>query len=134
MAPTRIYVAGPMSGLPDYNLPAFADAAERLTAAGFEAVNPGRHGVSPGWEWEDYLRRGLAEMLTCDGVALLPGWEDSRGAQFEYLVAAKLAMVAADLDLWLWQPMRCGLVIDGFDEGIQRLAEARAEQAKRRAP
>jgi len=80
MAPTRIYVAGPMSGLPDYNLPAFADAAERLTAAGFEAVNPGRHGVSPGWEWEDYLRRGLAEMLTCDGVALLPGWEDSRGA------------------------------------------------------
>ena len=36
----RIYVAGPMSGLPAFNFPAFHEAAADLRACGFDVVNP----------------------------------------------------------------------------------------------
>jgi hypothetical protein len=97
----RIYVAGPMTGVDGFNLPAFAWSTERLTAAGYDAVNPGRHGVNPGYMWEDYLRRALLDMLTCDGVALLPGWEESRGARLEVDVAVRLRMPVRPVGEWL---------------------------------
>lgn len=97
----KLYVAGPMTGLPGYNLPAFAIATEQLRAAGFDAVNPGRHGVTEGFTWQDYMRRGLIELLGCDGVALLPGWLQSKGAVLEVTVANDLGMPVRDLALWL---------------------------------
>jgi hypothetical protein len=100
----RLYIAGPMSNLPGYNLPAFARAADQLTAAGFDAVNPGRHGVDPAYTWSDYLRRGLTELLTCDGVALLPGWIESRGALLEHYVAMELGMDIRYVHEWLETP------------------------------
>lgn len=39
MKPT-LYIAGPMSGLPDHNYPAFHDAASVLTKAGYSILNP----------------------------------------------------------------------------------------------
>jgi len=39
---TTIYIAGPMSGLPEFNYPAFFAAAEQLTAAGYDVLNPAR--------------------------------------------------------------------------------------------
>ena len=36
----RIYLSGPMSGLPELNFPAFHAEAARLRALGFEVVNP----------------------------------------------------------------------------------------------
>ena len=38
--PMRIYIAGPMSGLPDFNYPAFNQAEQRLLALGYEVENP----------------------------------------------------------------------------------------------
>ena len=35
----RIYIAGPMTGLPDFNYPAFNAAAARMRALGFEVEN-----------------------------------------------------------------------------------------------
>ncbi|WP_319942079.1 DUF4406 domain-containing protein [Pseudomonas quasicaspiana] len=36
----RIYISGPMTGLPDFNFPAFAAEANRLRGLGFDVVNP----------------------------------------------------------------------------------------------
>lgn len=98
----RLYVAGPASGYPDHNRPAFEAAALELSLAGFEAVNPLRLGADQqGWHWEHYLHRALREMLTCHGVAMLEGWTGSRGATLEVGLAQRLGMEAFPVEHWL---------------------------------
>lgn len=36
----RVYIAGPMTGLPEYNFPAFHAAAKAWRDAGWEVLNP----------------------------------------------------------------------------------------------
>lgn len=82
------YLAGPMTGYPDYNYPAFDKAARQLRMDGVDVVSP--HELfkgETGLPWEHYMREGLKVMLDCDGIALLPGWLDSRGARIETVVA-----------------------------------------------
>ena len=82
---TRVYIAGPMSGYEDYNYPAFHAMARRLRALGFEVESPAEN---PEQEcWEDYLKVALRQMLTCDSVVFLKGWEASKGATLEHHVA-----------------------------------------------
>lgn len=90
---TRIYVAGPMTGLPDHNIPAFRAATKALRAEGLVVVDPSRRGSSiPGWGWIDYMRSALLDLVPCDEIALLPGWEKSSGARLEFHVATALGM------------------------------------------
>lgn len=69
--PLRVYLAGPMSGLPT------------------EAY------------WEHHMRRDLAALVTCGRVATLPGWQSSRGAQLEVRVANALHMTVRTVDEWI---------------------------------
>ncbi len=94
----RIYISGPMSGIPQHNLPAFNAEAARLRALGYEVVNPVDINPDPGAAWHDYLRKDLIEMLGCDTLALLPGWEMSDGANLELHVAhrVKMRIIAAE--------------------------------------
>ena len=71
-----------------------------VTAAGYEVENPAEPGQVEGWTWEDYMRRGLAQLLTCDGVALLPGWTESKGACIEADIASLLGMRLWAVDEW----------------------------------
>lgn len=84
----RVYLAGPMSGLPDFNYPAFNQAAEQLRGLGFHVENPAE--CEPCDSWGEYMRMGLTKMLTCDCVALLPGSRASKGATIERRLAASL--------------------------------------------
>lgn len=90
--PEMIYISGPMSGIKDYNFPAFMAEAERLRRQGLNVCNPADHGVVEGATWSDYLRYDLAQLMQCTRIHLLPGWENSKGAQFEVLVADKLGL------------------------------------------
>jgi hypothetical protein len=101
--PLRIYVAGPMTiiGPPDYNYPAFRAAALDLSEAGYNVEDPSAKGIIAGWEWSDYLRAALVQVVRCDGVALLPRWEESPGVALELHVARALGMLIAPLDEWL---------------------------------
>jgi Domain of unknown function (DUF4406) len=98
-----LYLAGQMTGLPEHNYPAFNAAAARLRAAGYEVVNPAELGLPDGLEWIEYMRAGIAAMMTrrCDGVALMPGWQGSKGALAEWSIAGDLGFHVGACDFWL---------------------------------
>jgi hypothetical protein len=82
----RVYLCGPMSGLPDLNHHAFHRAQGQLEARGFEVVSPARL-VTDGRAWHLAMRVCLHHLVTCDQIALLPGWPQSKGARRELEVA-----------------------------------------------
>lgn len=96
----RIYVAGPMTGLPEFNYPAFRAAAEELRDLGYDVEDPSTNvNPTPG-DYHGWLRAGLAQLIWCNAVALLPGWEASGGARLEVAVGATLGMRVAPLEQW----------------------------------
>jgi len=88
----RVYVAGPMTGITDFNYPAFNAVADQLRAMGYEVENPADHGIVEGAQWADYMAYDLTRLGLCGVIALLPGWENSKGAQLEVLIARHLGM------------------------------------------
>ena len=101
----RVYIAGPMTGIEDFNYPAFNAAASRLLAAGYEPLNPvdsEKHNdtdTHQTWDW--YLRHAIRMVTHADGLAMLPGWSKSKGANLEHHVAMALGLDIRDLDRWL---------------------------------
>lgn len=94
----RTYLAGPMTGLPDLNFPLFHAEAQRLRATGHEVVNPAEINVDPTKGWEDCMRADIAELVTCQAIAMLPGWQNSRGATLEHHIATALGLRVIDLN------------------------------------
>lgn len=88
----RLYLAGPMSGLPELNFPAFHAATARLRKAGHDVVNPAEINADPAAGWNACMRQDIAQLVTCEAIAVLPGWERSRGARLEMHIAAELGM------------------------------------------
>lgn len=89
---TRIYIAGPMTGLPEFNYPAFNQEAARLRSLGYEVANPAENPEPPCKSWLGYMRMALGQLVNCDIVALLPGWQDSKGARIEQRLAIDLGL------------------------------------------
>lgn len=85
-----LYLAGPMTGYEDYNFPAFNAAAEKLRAEGWTVHNPADHGAVEGASWEDYMAYDLTKVGLCGAMYMLKGWEMSRGACLEQLIATSL--------------------------------------------
>lgn len=87
---SRVYLSGPMTGIADNNFPAFHRWAAKLRADGLDVVSPAE--IQEAGTWELCLRADLRELCTCDTIALMPGWENSRGAHLELHVAHRLGM------------------------------------------
>jgi hypothetical protein len=81
-----------MSGLPELNFPAFREAAKKLQAKGWETVNPAEVSPIGGTEWENYMRGDIRALCECDYIALMDGWENSKGAQLELHIAHRLGI------------------------------------------
>lgn len=96
----KLYIAGPMSGLPDFNYPTFFKAAERLRAAGYEVENPAENKPEGTASWLAYMRMSLVQISRVDGLALLPGWQESKGASLEVHIAEALGLEVRDVDQW----------------------------------
>lgn len=110
----KVYIAGPMRGIPLFNFPAFHTAADKLRSLGHEVFSPAerdneRHGqdISAGnlegcedkaaAEHGFNLREALAEDLDyicrhADAVLMLNGWERSKGATAERAAALALGL------------------------------------------
>lgn len=100
------YLGGPMSGVPQFNIPLFDSAAKALRAQGFTIISPAEldnervrtaclaspDGVntaetSDGGTWADFLSRDVKLIADqVDGIILLPNWWRSRGAKLEVFV------------------------------------------------
>lgn len=84
----RIYLAGPMSGLPFFNYPAFHAAAKNLREQGYEVFNPAEIPDNENMTIPDLAEIELGQLIrNTDIIAMLPDWENSRGARAEHAVA-----------------------------------------------
>lgn len=98
----KVYIAGPMTGLPNYNFAAFDRAAEILKARGLEPMNPadiGRrwlidnaHREPDADEYQELLDAGREQLRKCGRIYLLRGWEKSKGAKSELYCALVLGL------------------------------------------
>lgn len=94
-----LYVAGPMTGLPEFNYPAFREATGRLRAAGMTVHSPHElHGGDVSQPYETYLEAGLAAARAAAAVVLLAGWELSPGARAERAAALAAGVPVFILD------------------------------------
>lgn len=110
----KIYIAGPITLgdtlTPDkvaVNVEAFTRAERDLQALGYETLNPTRQEGREGCvTWLDYMRASLRDIADCDGVALLPGWADSRGARLEQEIAFGLGLPNRPVPHWAQQRLQ----------------------------
>lgn len=92
----RIYLSGRMTGLPKFNYPAFNAEAARLRGLGYHVENPAENPAQP--DWNSYMKQAIRQMLTCDVVAVLPGWMESKGACIEVNLARRLGLDVIDAE------------------------------------
>jgi hypothetical protein len=108
----KVFISGPMRGIPRYNFPAFDAAKAAFEAVGFDVITPADLDRSVGFDamtlpadtdWhaeagfdiKAAMRRNIDALLDCDGVVLLNDWVHSSGCLLEKSIA-----------------VRCGIKID----------------------
>lgn len=104
----KVYISGPITGLAEEEFKKnFADAAELLKSNGFTPVNPCELEVECGetcgseltftdgsyqHHWSCYMKTDLKALLDCEGIFMLDGWRNSKGAKLEYEVAVGIGL------------------------------------------
>lgn len=123
----KIYLAGPMRGIPDWNFPAFDAARAAWTAAGHLVFCPAAmvralgyqnghdHAEPDRHDGREHLKHVILSDVACllhaDAVALLLGWENSRGATVEVALAQFLGLPLFDAA----RPFKVGESLNGMD-------------------
>lgn len=88
---TVFYLAGQMTGLPNFNYSGFAQVAGHLRSLGLVVINPAEEfGGNPHLHRTQYLRKAIHSVMECDGVVCMPNWIMSEGAKLEVSVAHQL--------------------------------------------
>ncbi len=108
----RVYISGPITGLQNENISEFKKYEDKFKNLNFEVVNP--HSLFTKDEideinrkleykeitFEEYhsffMRRDVKEMMDCDIIAVLNGWEKSKGANIEVYIARNLNIPVID--------------------------------------
>lgn len=87
----KVYLAGPMTGIPEFNYPQFAKHADDLRTRGFEVVSP-HELCDQSMSWRLCMKVNIKRLVECDMIAMLPGWDKSRGACLEMQIAQGLGL------------------------------------------
>lgn len=97
----KLYLSGPMTGLPDHNREAFNKREGMLKRRGYDVVNPARTDLGPNATWLDYMRVAMRQISEANGIAQLGDWQTSPGALLEASWAASLGMPIATVPEWI---------------------------------
>ncbi len=146
---SKVYLAGPMSGYPQFNYPLFDQIAHELRHIDYVVLSPAENNraLFPGVEQEPGFAEGKGEdhgsdrryrimhadlqsVLDCDWVAMLPGWERSVGSTIERRVAetvGKPIYLAEVVGCWVnvvfdQQQIRCDH--SAYGDGWQAASDA----------
>ena len=91
MSNKTIYLAGPMTGIAEFNHPEFREVSAIMWQQGMTVLSPTDvDGGSVDKSWHFYMKGALKMLLDADAIALLPGWEKSKGARIELGLAESL--------------------------------------------
>lgn len=96
----KVYIAGPMTGHPNLNIEAFAQAENMLRMRGIQPLNPARIILHKEATWTDYMKVTGRLLTEADEVCLLPGWEQSKGARIERYWATSVGLPVNELEWW----------------------------------
>lgn len=102
----QVYIAGPMSGYPEFNFPAFFRAQKNFEDHGWKVWNPAakeneadveayksfasgdaKELVANGWDYKGAITWDLEKVINGDAIFMLKGWEFSPGACAEHATA-----------------------------------------------
>jgi nucleoside 2-deoxyribosyltransferase len=98
----KVYLAGPMRGHENWNFAAFASARQAWRAKGHQVFCPAAMAEACGYDHNHpaepdaqdgkaHLKHAMTQDMACvmaaDAIALLPGWERSRGSTVELALA-----------------------------------------------
>lgn len=103
----KIYIAGPMTGHPEFNFPAFFRAQARLETLGWQVSNPAakdseselgeaaatgdaKQAIANGFDFREAFAWDLDKVIHGDAIYMLRGWEQSPGARAEHSVATTM--------------------------------------------
>ena len=91
----RVFISGPMTGIEDYNKPAFDEAEKKLKEAGFSVFNPAWMDFDSGWDYGDIMGIDMAALSRCNYIYQLEGWERSDGAcaEWEFAKSCRLKVI-----------------------------------------
>ncbi len=85
------YLAGPITGVKDFNTEAFEREALYLRSKGDIVHNPRElFGGNTSLTHKQYMHIALAIIPLCEGMWMLPGWTRSPGARIEHTIATVL--------------------------------------------
>ena len=114
---TKIYIAGPMSGYPEFNFPAFFAAEEALKTGGYQVFNPANKDaereldaeafktgdaklvVERGFDFREAYLWDVSKVIEADAIYMLPGWQYSPGAVGEHAVAVAMKKHYPEYDI-----------------------------------
>ena len=88
----KVYIAGPMTDMPNWNVEAFAEAERWYSDRGHTVLNPASHTprVNPeSITHAEYMKIALAMVDAVDALVMLDGWRYSKGARIEHRYASE---------------------------------------------
>lgn len=101
----KIYIAGKVTGEPLAECTMkFGQAQKELEALGFEVVNPLAVVGDFQSPWESAMKKCIKALVDCDGMVILPCWQDSKGAKIE-------RQLAWDLNITIFNFNKLGLAV-----------------------